>query len=99
MSVFSTPDGTAVTYVTVVHTDACHFCEDAQDALAEIARELPLRLELIPATSAAGAQLVRAHRPAMFPLVLVDGAYFSVGRLPRRKLRTVLAGRRVVTAR
>jgi len=51
MSVFSTPDGTAVTYVTVVHTDACHFCEDAQDAqdaLAEIARELPLRLELIP---------------------------------------------------
>jgi len=29
----------------------------------------------------------------MFPLVLVDGEFFSAGRLPHRRLRTVLASR------
>jgi hypothetical protein len=29
----------------------------------------------------------------MFPLVLVDGAVFSTGRLPRRKLRALLVKR------
>ena len=34
----------------------------------------------------------------MFPLVLVDGAFFSVGRLPRRKLRKVLTARGAAVA-
>lgn len=79
--------------VTVVHTVACHFCEDAQAALAELAGEFALTVELVAATEPRGAALIRQHGPGMFPLVLVDGEFFSVGRLPRRKLRRLLAGR------
>ncbi len=38
----------------------------------------------------------RRTGPGMFPLVLVDGAFFSVGRLPRKKLRKLLVARAVV---
>jgi glutaredoxin len=83
--------------VTVVHAPACHFCADARSALAELGGEFPIRTALVEAAGAAGAALVAAHRPVMFPLVLVDGAFFSAGRLPRRKLRALLAGRSVVS--
>lgn len=76
--------------VTVVRTSACHFCEDALEALAAMDREFPLSVELIDAGEPEGVALLREHRAAMFPLVLVDGRYFSVGRLPRRKLRALL---------
>lgn len=77
--------------VTVVHTPACHFCADAQAALTELGAEFPIRVELVEAASERGDALVRTHRPAMYPLVLVDGRFFSQGRLPRRKLRALLA--------
>ena len=77
--------------ITVVHAPACHFCADARDALAELGRELPIEVELVAAESDTGQALVATHRPGMFPLVLVDGVYFSTGRLPRRKLRALLA--------
>ena len=37
-----------------------------------------------------GAALVAEHHAPMFPLVLVDEAFFSAGRLPRGKLRRLL---------
>ncbi|HET8680453.1 MAG TPA: hypothetical protein VFM54_01050 [Micromonosporaceae bacterium] len=86
-----------VVTVTLVHGPACHLCFDAQAALTELSRELPIRVELVAADSDAGRDLVGAHRPAMFPLVLVDGVFFSAGRLPRRKLRARLATRPVVS--
>lgn len=79
--------------IIVVHAPACHFCTDARDALAELGRELPIEVELVAAETDTGQALVGTHRPAMFPLVLVDGAFFSTGRLPRRKLRALLARR------
>lgn len=81
--------------VTIVHTPACHFCEDAQAALAELAVEFPLRIEPVGAATPAGRRLIDAHRPGIFPLVLLDGEFFSAGRLPRGKLRRVLARRAV----
>ena len=84
-------DGPAV--VTVVSSPACHFCDDAHHALAELATEIPLHLDWVDAASPRGAALVRAHRAPMFPLVLVDGAFFSFGRMPSKKLRTLLAER------
>jgi hypothetical protein len=78
--------------ITLVHAPACHLCEDAQAALAELSREVPIDVELVAADSDAGRALVAVHRPGMFPLALLDGAYFSTGRLPRRKLRAKLAG-------
>lgn len=79
--------------VTVVHTLACHFCDDAKAALDEIARDYPLRVEFVDASEPRGTALVLEHRAGMFPLVLVDGQFFSVGRLPRKKLRKLLARR------
>lgn len=85
--------------ITVVHAPACHFCADALDALAELGRQFPLRLELVEAGSPRGTALVAAYRPGMFPLVLFDGGFFSSGRLPRRKLLARLLSSPAVTTR
>ena len=85
------------TTITLVHTPACHFCADAQAALAELGRDFAIQVDLVAADSDAGQALIGAHRPAMFPLVLLDGAYFSVGRLPRRRLSAQLTAQ--LTAR
>lgn len=79
--------------VTVVHAEACHLCDDAVEALAELSTTLPLEVRVVELESAEGASLVAVHRPAMNPLVLVDGAYFSAGRLPRKKLVKLLEHR------
>ena len=80
--------------VTVVTAPGCHFCNDARQVLGAMADAgAPLRIELVDATSPAGRDLLAAHRPAMNPLVLVDGAWSSAGRLPRRKLEALLARR------
>ena len=81
---------TGRTVITVVHSPACHYCEDAQQALAELATRYPLTVELIEAVEPRGAALLAVHRAPMFPLVLVDGAFFSFGRLPRKKLTKLL---------
>jgi hypothetical protein len=80
---------------TVVHSDACHFCDDARRALSQLAAEFPLQVELIDALSPEGRRLVMAHRAGMYPLVLLDDEYFSAGRLPRAKLRQLLRSRAV----
>lgn len=84
--------------VTVVHSPACHFCDDARQALGELAGEFPLTVELLDCTDPAGATLMCEHRTGMYPLVLVDGAFFSAGRLPRKKLRALLTARAAAVA-
>ncbi len=79
--------------VTMVTAPACHFCDDARAALTELARVYPLQVRLVAAESADGQALLHACSTGMFPLVLVDGAFFSAGRLPRRKLARLLAER------
>lgn len=81
---------TGRTVITVVHSPACHFCEDAQQALTDLAARYPLTVELVEAAGGRGEALVAEHRTPMFPLVLVDGAFFSSGRLPRKKLARLL---------
>ena len=81
------------TAVTIVHAPACHFCEDAQHALAELAGEYPLTVHLIDAADEEGQALIAQHRAPMFPLVLIDGEFFSFGRLPRKKLGKLLEAR------
>jgi glutaredoxin len=83
--------------ITVVHTRACHFCVEALDTLAALGDDI--QVEPIGADSAAGMDLVDTYRPTMFPLVLVDGAFFSQGRLPRGKVRALLGSRQAVSPR
>ncbi|TRW45748.1 glutaredoxin [Georgenia yuyongxinii] len=79
--------------ITVVHAPACHFCDDAEQALIVLAERFPLDVRVVELESAEGIRLVAEHRPALNPLVLVDGTYFSAGRLPRRKLEKLLRTR------
>jgi len=81
------------TQITVVESEGCHYCADAADALAGLATAFPLRVRTVDALSGTGRELMSRHRAAMSPLVLLDDAYFSSGRLPRRKLEKTLAAR------
>lgn len=84
--------------VTVVHSPASHFCEDADAALEALSETYLLAVERVDIRTPAGQALVRAHRPAMSPLVLVDDTFFSSGRLPRKKLVRLLERRLAGTA-
>jgi glutaredoxin len=79
--------------ITVVHSEACHFCEDAHQALTALADSYPLALDTLDVRSDAGQALMARHRAPMSPLVLLDDTYFSSGRLPRRKLEKLLKNR------
>jgi glutaredoxin len=83
--------------ITVVESEACHFCDDAKRALSELAARYPLAVETVDVRSETGQRLMRVHRASMSPLVLVDGDFFSHGRLPRRKLVKLLEQRHDVT--
>lgn len=79
------------TRLTLVTAPGCHFCEDAHRAItALIEHGAAIKLEVVEATSPAGLALLAEHRPAMNPLILVEGTYFSAGRLPLRKLQALL---------
>ncbi|MEO6145062.1 MAG: glutaredoxin [Dermatophilaceae bacterium] len=77
--------------VTLVEAPACHLCEDAKSALAVLARSYPLTVRVLSIGEEHGRELMQQHRAPMSPLVLLDGQYFSSGRLPRRKLEKRLA--------
>lgn len=93
------PADARLTQVTVVESEACHFCADAHAALEQIARDHPLAIESIDVRTPQGMALVQHHRASLSPLVLVDGQFFSHGRLPRRKLRRLLETRAATRAR
>lgn len=76
--------------VTVVTTSSCHLCEEAKAELAEIANEFSLTVRTVDASSPEGWALLAQYRPALLPLVVLNGELFSVGRLPRKKLRRTL---------
>ena len=77
--------------VTVVEAPACHLCEDAKSSLAVLSQSYPLTVNVVSILEEPGRSLMQAHRAPMSPLVLLDGVYFSSGRLPRRKLEKRLA--------
>jgi glutaredoxin len=84
---------TSPAQVTVVHAPACHYCDDAIQVLTELAGTHLIDLKVVELDSTEGALLAARHRPAMNPLVLIDGRFFSSGRLPRKKLLRLLAAR------
>jgi len=82
--------GTARVDITVVHAPGCHYCDDAELALEALGEQFWVRVRVVELESPEGLRLTARHRPAMNPLVLVDGQFFSSGRLPRKKLTTLL---------
>ena len=76
--------------VTLVTTSSCHLCEDAKAALAEFESEFGLVWRDVDASTPEGWALLAQYRPALLPLLALNGEMFSVGRLPRKKLRRAL---------
>ncbi|MEX0985277.1 MAG: glutaredoxin [Actinomycetota bacterium] len=81
------------TEITLIESAGCHLCADARAALDDIGTRYRLAIRSLEASSPEGVELVVRHRPALQPLVLVNGEPFSAGRLPRRKLERYLCGR------
>jgi len=81
--------------VTLVEAPACHLCVDAKSTLAVLAHRYPMTIQVLSIGSVDGGVLMARHRAPMSPLVLLDGLYFSSGRLPRRKLERWLEKARV----
>jgi hypothetical protein len=81
---------TSLPTVTLLVTTGCHYCEDARGELLARAERGELEIIVVTVESEQGSALLAAHRPGMFPLVLLDGKPFSVGRLPRKKLDRAL---------
>lgn len=79
--------------MTVVESPACHFCADAHRVLDQLSVTFPLLVVTVDSRTDTGRLLMAEHRAAMSPLVLLDGAFFSHGRLPRRKLTQALTDR------
>lgn len=77
----------------MVTSVGCHFCQDALDTLEEIGREFPLDVTELDLRHPQGRDLVAHHGAGMSPLVLLDDAFVSAGRLPRNKLRRLLTAR------
>jgi len=81
--------------VTLVEAPACHLCADAKSTLAVLGQRYPMTIQVLSIRSVDGGALMARHRAPMSPLVLLDGQYFSSGRLPRRKLERRLEKVRV----
>ena len=81
----------APTLVTLVEAPACHLCDDAKSTLAILAQSYPITVQVLSIGDQPGRALMQQHRAPMSPLVLLDGVYFSSGRLPRRKLERRLS--------
>jgi hypothetical protein len=81
------------TLVTVVEGEACHFCAEAVEVLLGLGNDYPLVVRTVDIRGPEGGALMRRHGAAMTPLVLLDGKFFSHGRLPQRKLRRFLTDR------
>ncbi|QTO38201.1 glutaredoxin [Tessaracoccus sp. MC1865] len=83
--------GTEPAEVILVTAPACHFCDDAHARLRDLQDVGLVRLRTVAADSDEGAALIAAHRPAMFPLTLVEGRRFHDGRIPRGKLARLVS--------
>jgi glutaredoxin len=79
--------------VTLVKSPACHFCADAEDVLAAVSHDFELSIRRVDTRSPEGMAMVQDFGAAMSPLVLLDGAFVSAGRLSRGKLRKLLEAR------
>src|SRR5512139_3257861 len=80
--------------ITIVNAPGCHYCQDAEEALGRFAEAYPIEVRRLDINSKPGQELIVEHRAGMNPLILVDGEYFSCGRLPRGKLGRLLESSR-----
>lgn len=80
-----------MTEIVLLTKDDCQFCDHAKEVLARVAADRPLELREVQLESAEGSRLAAEAGAPFPPVVFLDGAPFSYGRLSERKLRKALA--------
>jgi glutaredoxin len=76
--------------VVLLTKEDCHFCEQAKDVLARLRGEYELHIREVTLESEEGRSLALESGAPFPPVVLLNGATFSYGRLSERKLRKAL---------
>ena len=79
-----------MTEVVLLTKEDCHFCEQAKDVLTRLGGEYELRVREVALDSEEGRSLALEAAAPFPPVVLLNGATFSYGRLSERKLRKAL---------
>ncbi len=77
--------------ITLVTSEGCHFCHEAERLLDELSRVTPLTVRTVPLFSAEGSDLVVRHRAPFPPILIIEGVFFGHGRISPRKLERHLA--------
>jgi glutaredoxin len=86
-----------MTVVTLLTQRSCTFCEHAKETLARLGEEQAFETEEVSLETEQGRALGERHGILFAPGVLVDGTFFSFGRLSERKLRRALQRRNGTT--
>jgi glutaredoxin len=73
-------------HVLVLTREQCHFCGEAKAVLARLATVYDLVVDTLDITTPEGEALALRNGVLFPPGVFLDGATFSSGRLPERKL-------------
>ncbi|HEY0259673.1 MAG TPA: thioredoxin family protein [Lacisediminihabitans sp.] len=76
-----------MTTITLLTQGSCASCDQAKAALTRLADEFPLQIQEVSLESDEGRSLAAENGVLFAPGVLLDGAMFSYGRLPEKKLR------------
>ena len=79
-----------MTEVVLLTKEDCHFCEQAKDVLARLRGEYDLRVREVALESEEGRSLALTSAAPFPPVLFLNGATFSYGRLSERRLRKAL---------
>jgi glutaredoxin len=80
-------------HVLVLTREQCHWCDEAKVILAQLTPDYDLSVATVDITTPQGEALALQNGILFPPGVFLDGATFSSGRLPQRKLRKELERR------
>jgi glutaredoxin len=82
-----------MTVLTVLTQTSCTFCDQAKETLGRLRQEHPFDIVEVSLDTDEGRTLGERHGVLFAPGILIDGAFFSFGRLSERKLRRELQRR------
>jgi thiol-disulfide isomerase/thioredoxin len=80
--------------ITLLSQSWCGLCDHAKEVLSRIGADYPLRITEIDLAGEEGQRLAARAGVLFAPGVLVDGEFFSFGRISERRLRRILDQRR-----
>lgn len=85
-----------MTEITLVTEPRSDFCDRAKEALHYLSAEFEIAVTEIPLVSDEGRRLAVEHAILTAPGLLIDGVFFSYGKVDEHRLRMTLASIRPI---